>query len=166
MEDEVSAAGGRAGLRVRVAGDRDAAAMHQLTRAAYQPYVPRIGREPAPMLADYGHLTPPACAWVLEQDARTVAVLVGEVATDHLLIENIAVDAARRGEGLGSLLLGLAEQHARALGLAQVRLYTNVAMTENVAYYARRGYRETHRAGQGGYRRVFFTKTLAPAPED
>ena len=33
-------------------------------------------------------------------------------------------------------------------------------MTENLTYYARHGYRETHRATQDGYRRVFFTKSV------
>lgn len=33
-------------------------------------------------------------------------------------------------------------------------------MTENLDYYPRRGYRETHRGEQDGYQRVYFTKTL------
>jgi len=49
---------------------------------------------------------------------------------------------------------------ARRHGLSQVRLYTNEAMTENLAYYPRRGYAETHRAEQGGFRRVFFSKVI------
>lgn len=35
------------------------------------------------------------------------------------------------------------------------------AMTENLAYYSRRGYAETHRAEQDGFRRVFFRKHIA-----
>jgi hypothetical protein len=41
-----------------------------------------------------------------------------------------------------------------------MRLYTNAAMTENLAYYSRRGYTETHRAHQDGFHRVFFRKRL------
>ncbi len=33
-------------------------------------------------------------------------------------------------------------------------------MTENLAYYVQRGYSETHRSTQDGFRRVFFTKLL------
>jgi hypothetical protein len=33
-------------------------------------------------------------------------------------------------------------------------------MTENLAYYPRHGYRETRRAEEQGFRRVFFSKTL------
>jgi hypothetical protein len=45
--------------------------------------------------------------------------------------------------------------------LPEIRLYTNEAMTENLDYYPRRGYRETHRATQDGYQRVFFSKALS-----
>jgi hypothetical protein len=33
-------------------------------------------------------------------------------------------------------------------------------MTENLAYYPRHAYIETHRAEQDGFRRVFFRKPL------
>lgn len=55
---------------------------------------------------------------------------------------------------------------ARAAGLSQIRLYTNEAMTENLAYYPRHGYRETHRGIEDGYRRVYFTKVIDLADED
>jgi hypothetical protein len=42
-----------------------------------------------------------------------------------------------------------------------VRLCTNEAMTENLVFYPRHGYRETGRGIQDGYRRVFFSKSLA-----
>jgi hypothetical protein len=51
-------------------------------------------------------------------------------------------------------------QHALAMGLPEIRLCTNEAMTENLDYYPRRGYRETHRATHNGYQRVFFSKVL------
>jgi ribosomal protein S18 acetylase RimI-like enzyme len=72
----------------------------------------------------------------------------------------VAVLPAAQGRGIGGRLLGLAEQHARSLGLGEIRLYTNEAMTENLAYYRRHGYTETHRAEQDGFRRVFFRKLL------
>ncbi len=68
---------------------------------------------------------------------------------------------SQRGGGAGSRLLLLAEDEARRLRLAEIRLYTNGAMTENLAYYPRRGYAETHRAEQGGFSRVFFRRHVA-----
>lgn len=110
------------------------------------------------MSADYastGH------AWVAELQGRIVGLLVLEPHADHLLLENVAVHPDLQGGGIGARLLSLAEQQARLLGLPQLRLFTNAAMTENLDYYPRRGYRQTHRAEQDGYQRVSFTKQLA-----
>lgn len=38
-------------------------------------------------------------------------------------------------------------------------------MTENLDYYSRHGYRETHRVTQDGYRRVFFAKQVGRPAE-
>ncbi len=58
------------------------------------------------------------------------------------------------------MLLERAERDAVELGLTEVRLYTNEAMTENLTFYPRHGYRETGRALQDGFRRVYFSKTV------
>lgn len=62
---------------------------------------------------------------------------------------------------MGGRLLALAEDRARLMGLPEVRLLANAAMTETLTCYQRRGYRQTHRVEQDGYQRVFFTKHLA-----
>ena len=112
------------------------------------------------MMDDYDALIAGGEVWVADDDAGLAAVLVLETAADHLLVENLAVAPDRQGRGLGTTLLTFAEDQARARDLPEVRLYTNEAMTENIGYYPRRGYVETHRSGDGGYRRVFFTKRL------
>ena len=70
----------------------------------------------------------------------------------------MAVLPAAQGRGIGTRLLALADDRACSLRLPEIRLYTNEAMTENLAYYPRHGYSETHRAQQDGYHRVFFSK--------
>jgi len=137
--------------------------MQDVAEAAYQPYIARMGRRPAPMTADYALIAGSGSAWVAEQRGRLVGLLVLEPAEDHLLLENVAVDPDVQGNGVGSRLLRLAEEQAEAQGLNEVRLYTNAAMIENLTYYPRHGYRETHRATQDGYRRVFFTKAVGHA---
>ncbi|MCU1475074.1 N-acetyltransferase, partial [Amnibacterium sp.] len=74
---------------------------------------------------------------------------------------NLAVHPDAQRHGIGGLLLGRAEQEARDAGLEVVRLYTNAWMHENLAYYARRGFRETSRTGDTGHDRVFLEKRLA-----
>ena len=184
-------------LRRGVAGDADA--IRRLVAEAYAPYRPRLGREPAPVLADYPHVLRTAEVWVIQDGerpqqpgaggsgaggsgaggsgaggsgaggsgaggsggAQLLGVLVLVPEPDHLLLDNLAVSPQRQGEGLGALLMGHAETRAVQLGRSELRLYTNEVMIENLGYYARRGYRETGRREQDGYRRVFLAKAVS-----
>lgn len=150
-------------LALRPAGTGDVAAITELARAAYEPYLARMDRPPAPMTDDYAATVAEADVWVAEADGELAGFVVVRPAGDYLLVENVAVAPAFQGAGLGRRLLEAAEVRARAAGLSELRLYTNVVMTENLAYYPRLGYRETHRANEDGYERVFFAKHL-PEP--
>ena len=147
-------------LAVRKASARDAARIKQVAAAAYAPYVPRIGRPPAPMTADYDGAIGRGEVWVAVRDGTVVGFVVLVRRPDHLLLENVAADPAHQGTGVGARLLALAEEHATETG--EVRLYTHEAMTENQVYYPRHGYVETHRANDDGFDRVFFRKSLRP----
>ena len=149
-------------LIVRRAAPADSVQMAALAQAAYAKYVPRIDRPPAPMVADYETVASSQHAWVIDRDGEVVGMLELEPQRDHLLLLNVAVAPSRQGAGLGRLLLDLAESEAVRLGLPEVRLYTNEAMVENLAYYTRRGYTETDRRAEGGFQRVFFTKRFEP----
>lgn len=137
---------------IRRASDADTQAMAALARAAYAPYVGRIGREPAPMTDDYATVIHDTEAWMAEQTGRLVGMLMLRAHDDYLLLENVAW---AQKLGIGKLLLDLADERARQAGLREVRLYTTLVMTQNLAYYPRHGYHETHRATQDGYQRVF-----------
>jgi N-acetylglutamate synthase-like GNAT family acetyltransferase len=146
---------------LRRAASSDVDAIQDLVKQAFGKYVERIGRPPAPMLADYAELLDTSRIWVVERPGGIVAVLVTQHHGDHLLLDTIAVAPAAQGGGHGLRLLERADRDATEQGLTEVRLYTNEAMTENIAFYPRHGYRETSRGGQDGYRRVFFSKSLA-----
>jgi ribosomal protein S18 acetylase RimI-like enzyme len=118
------------------------------------------GVVPAPMTADYDEVVAAGHTWVATIDDQVVAVLVLKLEPDHLLVDNIAVDPARHGTGIGSELMQFAAEEARHMGVGEIRLYTHQTMTENLAFYARRGYRETHRETDDGFARVFFSKRL------
>jgi ribosomal protein S18 acetylase RimI-like enzyme len=119
----------------------DAAAVRALTRAAYARWVPIIGREPRPMVADYDDAVRRHRIDILERTGAMLALVEMSLHPDHLLIVNVAVDPVQQGKGLGRVLLDHAEAVARAAALDELRLYTNRLMTENVALYQRRGYR-------------------------
>lgn len=147
--------------RLRRADSADVDAIEQVVHDSFSKYVPRIGKPPAPMLVDFGEAVATARVWVVEQaDQRIVAVLVTEDHRDHLLLDIVAVAPGAQGHGHGTLLLDRAERDARELGLPEIRLVTNQAMTENLSFYPRHGYTETGRGHQDGYDRVFYRKSV------
>jgi GNAT superfamily N-acetyltransferase len=147
-------------IAIRPAADADAPALARIAVAAYQHYVPRIGRPPAPMTADYTAAIRLGQAWVAAVDGEVAGFIILISRPGYLLLENVAVLPAAQGRGIGARLLALAEDRARALHVPEIRLYTNTAMTENLTYYPQHGYTETHRAHQDGFHRVFYRKRV------
>lgn len=145
---------------IRRVGPDDVDALRAVAAAAYRKYVPRIGQNPAPMTADYAQAVRDQQAWDAIQDGSIAGFAILVPRPGYLLLENVAVLPAAQGRGIGARLLALAEDHARSLGFSEIRLYTNEAMIENLTYYPRNGYTETHRAEQDGFRRVFFRKPI------
>ena len=126
-------------ISIRPATEADAPALASIAVAAYQHYVPRIGRPPAPMTADYPAAIGRGQAWVAAVDGEVAGFIILISQPGYLLLENVAVLPAAQGRGIGARLLALAEDCARALGVPEIRLYTNSAMTENLAYYPSTG---------------------------
>lgn len=149
-------------MRVRPAVAADTGAIRQLVRRAFLPYVDRIGAEPRPMHTDYDRAVAAGQCWVAEDDGHLVGMIHLVDPDGHLEVETVAVDPQAHGRGIGTGLLRFAEEHAAARGLREIRLYTNELMTENLAFYPRRGFREIGRFTVGVYRRVQFAKDLSP----
>jgi len=147
-------------LSVRRAGPADVPRIRAIVTAAYAPYTARIGRPAAPVTADYPGAVARGEVWVAEADGVVTGLLVLVARPDHLLLENVAVDPAAQRTGVGARLLAMADEQAGELGLPEIRLYTNAAMTENLAYYPRRGYVETRRGHEDGFDRVYFRKAV------
>lgn len=146
---------------VRLATPADVRDVTRVTRDAYSLYVPRIGREPAPMSADHRALIEAGDVWVAVDDDDAVAgALVVRPVEGALLLESVAVAPAMQGRGIGRRLIAHAEELARRDGLGAVELYTNVHMTENLSLYPALGYEETGRATEDNFERVYFRKSL------
>ena len=128
-------------LELRQAGEDDASGIRELTRAAYAKWVPVIGREPKPMMADYAEAVRSHRIDLLYADGELAALIDTIPEADHLLIENIAVLPAFQGRGLGRRLMAHAEQVALSVGHDEIKLYTNKRFIENVQLYRKRGYR-------------------------
>jgi GNAT superfamily N-acetyltransferase len=145
---------------VRPAHADEADSIRALVRAAYAMYVPRMGREPAPMSDDYATQIAAGTVWVAVDDGELVGVIVLEDRPEALQVANVAVRPESQGRGVGRALLSFADDEARRRGYDAVILYTNVHMTENVERYPKLGYVEVGRGREHGFDRVFFRKDL------
>jgi GNAT superfamily N-acetyltransferase len=112
------------------------------------------------MDADYDARVRDGRVFVADLDGEIAGILVLVPEADHLLVENVAVEPARQGQGIGRALMAHAEQRAAELRLGELRLYTHVKMTENRALYARLGYREDEERVEDGLPRVFMSKRV------
>ncbi|HEY2050131.1 MAG TPA: GNAT family N-acetyltransferase [Caulobacteraceae bacterium] len=127
-------------IQLRQATAADVAAIRALTRAAYAKWVPVVGREPAPMTADYEAAILVHRFDLVERDGQLAALIETVDEGDQLLIENIAVAPAFQGQGLGHVLLAHAERLAGDLGRPRLRLFTNQRFAENIRLYLSVGY--------------------------
>lgn len=144
-------------LHRAIAGDAEA--IRALTRAAYAKWVPLISREPLPMRADYAAALRHHRIDLLRHDGALVALIELIPATDHLLIENVAVAPDWQGRGLGRRLMAHAE----------LRLYTNARFTVNIRLYHALGYETTREEPFLGSTTVHMRKRLqlhGPLPEE
>lgn len=152
------------GATIRPARSGDLASILDIVERAYSLYVPRIGRRPAPMDDHYAERVRRHELFVAEDDGVVGAVVLIS-ASDHVLVDNVAVDPDHQHRGIGRALLAYAEAHATALGMSELRLCTNVAMTENLELYPRLGWTETGRRNEDGFDRVFFRRPIAKPDE-
>lgn len=153
-----------------------------LVKAAYTKYIERIGREPAPMTADYDQLLQSHEIYVLRTasvslapsshttlpghnispdpniDHSILGSIIVKAQDTSLHIDNLVVQPNAQGRGYGRLLMDFAEQLARERGLRRLQLYTNVKMWENVKLYEKLGFKETERKVEDGFERVYFEK--------
>jgi predicted ATPase/GNAT superfamily N-acetyltransferase len=148
------------GGRIRLAGPGDHAAVADCVNAAFRAFTLRIGKPPAPMLADYGALIAAGRVHLLEADGLVLGALVAEPRRDHLFVDVIAVRPEAQRQGLGRRLMACAAQDARRRGLAEIRLYTHEAMEGALALYRALNYEESGRRVEDGYARVYLRNIL------
>jgi len=148
------------GIELRSAVESDVAAIGALVASAYEHYIDRMGKPPGPMLDDYAQVVRAHRVRVAIHGDEIVGVSVLIDQPDGILLDNVAVSPKHQGYGIGKQLIAAAEKESRALGHDSIDLYTHELMSENIAMYARIGYREVARREVNGYRRVYMRKDL------
>jgi ribosomal protein S18 acetylase RimI-like enzyme len=133
----------RQSATVRQARPLDTETVHQISREAYTAaYLPVIGVVPKPGIEDYRPYIERGEVWILEADDEPIGVIVLEEKSDFLLVYSVAVKPRHQRNGHATTLLGFADQHALAIGVKAVRLYTNQRMERNIGLYRRCGFTE------------------------
>ena len=148
-------------LVLRRATIADAPAVRALTREAYAKWVPIIGREPKPMLADYVEAVQKHRVDLLYLGGELAALIEMIPEAGYFLIENVAVSPAFQKRGFGRKLISHAEQVAASLGYSEIKLYTNKRFDENLQLYGKLGYRIDGEEESGGSVRVNMSKPVA-----
>ena len=119
------------------------------------------------MLADFAAEIAAGHVVVIEVARAVEGYLISWPKMEAYFIDNIAVDPAHQGLGLGRRLMEHGVREAKRHNLSAIQLYTNAAMTENLAMYAHMGFVETHRVMETQFHietnfpRVYMCRTIA-----
>ena len=145
-------------MEIQRARPEDAVFVRRIAEDAYRPYVRRIGRKPAPMVADFPALIAAEEVWIAAEHTEIMGFIVLREGVGSLHVENVAVAPHRHGLGVGKALLAFAEEEAFRRALPRLDLYTNAKMRENLAFYPALGWVEVDRRVEAGFERVYFEK--------
>lgn len=136
-----------------VAGVEDISALEQLVNRAYRGDSARAGWTHEADLLGGQRIDSRSIRELLKNDAVIIikfteeGVITGCVCLEkqekRLYLGMLTVMPNRQGAGIGKVLLGAAEAHARQLGLSVIEMTVITARTELIAWYERRGYINT-----------------------
>jgi len=137
----------------------------RVLRAAFTPYMQRLGRE---IMPDYYKWLPASIdrgdVFVADEAGRIVGVAATERRDTGLYLDRLAVDPAKQGSGLGGWLLVRLEQVARSRGDRAMSLQTAEMMEHLLRLYGRHGFEIVHRGpphhDKDAHIRVTMVKTL------
>lgn len=137
----------------------------RVLRAAFTPYLARLGRE---IPADYYKWLPASIergdVFVADENGRVVGVAATEQREAELFLDRLAVDPSKQGTGLGRWLLQRLDEVARSRGDRTLSLVTAEMMDHLIKLYGSHGFEIVHRGppdhGKDAHIRVRMVKTL------
>lgn len=147
-------------LKIKKAKPEDETTIVECVQKSYQKYIARMGMKPNPMIDNYLPLIIGENVFCGEYNGEIVSVLVLIKFDDYLLIDNVALLPEFQGKGFGKQLIEFAEHYASENNYKEIRLFTNVKMTENIEIYNKLRFLEYLRKEENGYNRVYFKKQL------
>ena len=125
---------------------------------AYEKYVERMGKEPAPMRPI---IQKEDVVFVCEDNKQVIAFAILVKINDQIILDSIAVNPPHQKKGIGNNFIKFIEQYLMEQKVNKYQLYTNEKMFENIDWYQKIGFKIFKRETEKGYNRIYFEKQLA-----
>ena len=125
---------------------------------AYQKYVERMGKEPAPMRPI---IQKEDVVFVCEDNKQVIAFAILIKISDQIILDSIAVDPLHQKKGIGNNFIKYIEQYLIEQKINKYQLYTNEKMFENIDWYQKIGFKIFKKVTEKGFNRIYFEKQLS-----
>ena len=142
----------------RSAVKRDYLAIKIIALKAYEKYVERMGKEPAPMRPI---IQKEDVVFVCEDNKQVIAFAILVKVNDQITLDSIAVDPSHQKKGIGVNFIKFIEQYLIEQKFNKYQLYTNEKMFENIDWYQKIGFKIFKKVTEKGFNRIYFEKQLS-----
>jgi N-acetylglutamate synthase-like GNAT family acetyltransferase len=142
----------------RSAAKSDHLAINAIALKAYEKYVERMGKEPAPMRPV---IQKEDVVFVCEDNKQVIAFAILVKINDQIILDSIAVDPSHQKKGIGNNFIKYIEQYLIEQKINKYQLYTNEKMFENIDWYQKIGFKIFKKVTEKGFNRIYFEKQLS-----
>ena len=125
---------------------------------AYEKYIERMGKEPAPMRPV---IQKEDVVFVCEDNKQVIAFAILVKINDQIILDSIAVDTPHQKKGIGNNFIKFIEEYLMEQKVNKYQLYTNEKMFENIKWYQKIGFKIFKKVTEKGYNRIYFEKELS-----
>ena len=124
---------------------------------AYEKYIERMGKEPAPMRPV---IQKEDVVFVYEYNTQVIAFAILVKINDQIILDSIAVDPPHQKKGIGNNFIKFIEEYLMEQKVNKYQLYTNEKMFENIDWYQKIGFKIFKKVTEKEYNRIYFEKEL------
>ena len=129
-----------------------------IAQKAYEKYIERMGKEPAPMRPV---IQKEDMVFICEDNKQVIAFAILVKINDQIILDSIAVDTPHQKKGIGNNFIKFIEQYLIKQKVNKYQLYTNEMMFENIDWYQKIGYKIFKKVTEKGFNRIYFEKELS-----
>ena len=129
-----------------------------IAHKAYEKYIKRMGKEPAPMRPI---IQKEDVVFICEDNKHVIAFAILVKINDQIILDSIAVDPSHQKKGIGNNFIKFIEEYLMEQKVNKYQLYTNEKMFENIDWYQKIGFKIFKKVTEKGFNRIYFEKELS-----